>query len=495
MQYSGRDDLVEQRRKKAIYEKKLKKRRMKRIRSILILILLIVLVVVCLVCCKGSEYDDQESFEKYSKKVFKSIKTEKEIGETDQEIKFGDVKSTAIEKPVEINDTIDNAVSTNIEALKKKFEMNYADYDNPDTDKYALFVTYDSSKPKDELTNVVFYYLIQKEEDKKMVDVEQKAYSFNYYDKIGSKLLPIQVFNADYRTKLATKMDEYLNKKYGDDLKEGYKNYISDKETNYTNFSLKDDSVIFYFNADTILPMKKGIVKVEFSNDELEEEGIKREKINLRAIDPAKPMVAITFDDGPATGTSNRILDCLEDNGAVATFFELGENVENVSESKEILLRQQDIGCETGSHSYSHANLNTCTAAQIRNEVDKTNAAIKKLTGAEPTVFRPPYGNLTDARAKIVNMPCILWSVDTLDWKSRNASSVIDVVKGTNNLDGKVILMHSIYDSSAQALEVLVPWLKKNGYQMVTVSELLTYSYNETPKKGKFYGYGYFYKE
>ena len=67
------------------------------------------------------------------------------------------------------------------------------------------------------------------------------------------------------------------------------------------------------------------------------------------------------------------------------------------------------------------------------------------------------------------------------------------VVKGVKNLDGRVILMHSIYDSTAKAVEKMVPWLLKEGYQLVTVNELLQYRYNETPKSGKFYGYDYFY--
>ena len=82
--------------------------------------------------------------------------------------------------------------------------------------------------------------------------------------------------------------------------------------------------------------------------------------------------------------------------------------------------------------------------------------------------------------------------MDTLDWRSKNAGAVVSSVKNVSNLDGKVVLMHSVYDSTAEAVEELVPWLKKNGYQLVTVSEMLRYKYKEEPKNGKLYGYNYF---
>ena len=104
--------------------------------------------------------------------------------------------------------------------------------------------------------------------------------------------------------------------------------------------------------------------------------------------------------------------------------------------------------------------------------------------GHDVTLYRPPYGNGNDNITKIFGKAGILWSVDTLDWKSRNAQSVINIVKNTDNLDGRVVLMHSIYDSTADATKVLVPWLKKQGYQLVTVSELLTYQSPAEPVKG-----------
>ena len=87
-----------------------------------------------------------------------------------------------------------------------------------------------------------------------------------------------------------------------------------------------------------------------------------------------------------------------------------------------------------------------------------------------PTLYRPPYGNGNEKTTKIFNKSAILWSVDTLDWKHRNKDNVIKIIKNSGNLDGKVILMHSLYDSTAEATKVIIPWLKAQGYQLVTVS-------------------------
>ena len=86
----------------------------------------------------------------------------------------------------------------------------------------------------------------------------------------------------------------------------------------------------------------------------------------------------------------------------------------------------------------------------------------------------------------------ITWTVDTLDWQSRDAQAVIDYIKDYGDLDGEIILMHSIYSSTVDAVAELVPWLQEQGYQLVTVTELMAYYYGELPQPNEFYGYTYF---
>lgn len=189
-----------------------------------------------------------------------------------------------------------------------------------------------------------------------------------------------------------------------------------------------------------------------------------------RGIDPSKPMVALTFDDGPCNNT-NRILDILYANGAVATFFEVGQNVERYP---EIVQRSVALGNEEGSHSYSHPNLQTLSYSSVQNQVLWTNSAFISAIGYAPTLFRPPYGSRNSSVDSAVGMPMIMWSVDTRDWESRNASSVYNITMN-NTRDGSVVLMHSLYTTTADALERILPALKAKGYQFVTVSELAKY--------------------
>ena len=110
--------------------------------------------------------------------------------------------------------------------------------------------------------------------------------------------------------------------------------------------------------------------------------------------------------------------------------------------------------------------------------------------GSAPTVFRPCYGATNDSINAMAQMPVIMWTVDTLDWKTKDAQKTFDCVKAKadqGKLDGKIVLMHSIHEPTAGATEKLIPWLKENGYQLVTVSELIKYKKGEDPQNGKVY--------
>ena len=208
------------------------------------------------------------------------------------------------------------------------------------------------------------------------------------------------------------------------------------------------------------------------------------EVTNKRQIDPTKPMVALTFDDGPNATTTNKILDILEKNNAVATFFELGNLVERYP---DVVRREEELGCEVGNHSYEHKNLNTLSKAQIQADMKKSENAFINVLGHKTKLFRPPYGNANATVRSTIEYPLINWNVDTLDWKSRNADKVVAHIRSFQNCDGKIILMHSIYDSTVKATEVIVPELISKGYQLVTVSELAYYKGIETLSNGVIY--------
>ena len=191
---------------------------------------------------------------------------------------------------------------------------------------------------------------------------------------------------------------------------------------------------------------------------------------NGKSVDPTRPMVALTFDDGPSKYTP-RILDSLEANGGRATFFMVGNRVASYASTVK---RMADLGCETDSHTWAHTYLTGMSEGEILQSLNQTRDAIVAAGGNAPKGVRPPGGKINDASKAVLakaGMPSIIWSVDTLDWKTRNAQHTIDTVLRQVQ-DGDIILMHDLYEQSAIAAETLIPELTRRGYQLVTVSEM-----------------------
>jgi peptidoglycan/xylan/chitin deacetylase (PgdA/CDA1 family) len=193
-------------------------------------------------------------------------------------------------------------------------------------------------------------------------------------------------------------------------------------------------------------------------------------------IDPNLPMVALTFDDGPSAATA-RILTLLEENGGRATFCVVGNRVEKYADT----IRQATAqGCQVIGHSWDHKDLTKLPADSVWAELGNTADIIEAANGIRPTMFRPPYGASNDAVrtiSKELGFALITWNVDTLDWKTKNADKVYAAVMKDVS-DGSIILCHDLYDTTADAMERVIPELIAQGYQLVTVEELLSFSQN-----------------
>ena len=197
--------------------------------------------------------------------------------------------------------------------------------------------------------------------------------------------------------------------------------------------------------------------------------GVYQPEVKVR-INPEKPMIALTFDDGPGPYT-DRLLKCLKKNHAVATFFLVGSSVGNY---KSTVKSAYQMGCEIGSHSWSHPLLTRLDQTALAAQIQNTRRAIHNACGHEPTLLRPPYGAYNSTVASAAGMPLILWDVDTLDWKTRNVQSTIQSVM-RDARDGSIVLMHDIHLPTVEAAERIIPMLRQKGYQLVTVSELAKY--------------------
>lgn len=180
--------------------------------------------------------------------------------------------------------------------------------------------------------------------------------------------------------------------------------------------------------------------------------------------------VALTFDDGPSRANDGKIVETLQKYGAHATFFVLGDRARV---DGDILQMYLAAGCEIGSHSWNHPQLSKMKWDRIERQLSKTNKTVSKLTGGyQIQLLRPPYGSISETMRKKLDMPMILWSLDTLDWKTRNTKKIFREVRKEVK-DGDIILMHDIYSTTADAVEKVVPWLQNKGYDILTVSELM----------------------
>ena len=195
-----------------------------------------------------------------------------------------------------------------------------------------------------------------------------------------------------------------------------------------------------------------------------------------RVIDPTKPMIALTFDDGPSEQT-DKILKVLAQYNARATFCVVGSRTESFA---AVLKRTVAGGNEIASHTWEHKKLTTLGVKSITSQLQRTNDAVKAIAGFDIKALRPPYGSVNKnvrSVCKNLDMFVITWNIDTLDWKNRSTSKTYRAIV-KNAKTGNVILMHDLYATTASAVEQAVPELIDKGVQLVTVSELLSYHQN-----------------
>ncbi len=180
------------------------------------------------------------------------------------------------------------------------------------------------------------------------------------------------------------------------------------------------------------------------------------------------PVMALTFDDGPHKENTGRILDALEQYGAKATFFIVGNRIAG---REAVIARMEDLGMEIGNHTFDHVNLKKISLDEVEQQIEMTNQALYPLLGHGAELVRPPYGTVGKAAAQRIPYPLIHWTVDTEDWKTREQQAVYQAVMEAAKQDFSLVLLHDFYDTTAQALERAIPELVQKGVRLVTVSE------------------------
>ena len=276
------------------------------------------------------------------------------------------------------------------------------------------------------------------------------------------------------------------------------KNYIDDAITNFkynaSNYSYMyldydydtNDEIIFYkyLNINNKISMDSIVFNIKDNNITIKEVVNDTSNNNYQSdyIDVNKKMVALTFDDGPNYNTS-KILEILNKYNVRATFFVLGSKINH---NKKIIKTMDKYGMEIGNHTYSHKLMTGMSNIDIIREVEDTSNLIYSVIGKYPELVRPSYGSFNKKIKESINMPIIIWNIDTLDWKSHNSNKIVSRVMNKVS-DGDIILMHDIYSATVKAVDILVPKLISEGYQLVSVSELFYYK-NINLENGKIYG-------
>lgn len=179
--------------------------------------------------------------------------------------------------------------------------------------------------------------------------------------------------------------------------------------------------------------------------------------------------IAITFDDGPHPYYTEQLLDGLKERGVKATFFVTGMHVEQYP---DVIKRMSEEGHLIGNHTYSHIQLSNSNSDAFRQELVQTNEVIEELTGQEVQYVRPPYGTWDKKFEKELNMFPVLWTIDPLDWCSDNVARIVYKVTSRAE-ENSIILMHDEYKTTVTAAFQIIDELTEQGYEFVTVDELL----------------------
>jgi len=471
----------------------------KRIFAFLLTLIMITGCCGCSVSAKGLVTTSQKKAAELALKgePFWSAHTQHPLGETVTVTEYIRPLSYVLQYPKTGYPATDARIEAIIGEIRNAFEQEFlpeasAEGETNRVQKTAatLYLAYDAYLTDE--TNLSLL-LFETHETSEGISPHTRIQAF-HFDLSTDQELPAEALMWDgfrenasaYAQEYFTGTEPYSKRIFGD-----YAKRLAPENGMFDRFAFTEEGVLFHFDRYSLFPGSMEIVSLTVPYEKM------RIKLPLPAEKTEAPktenterkMVALTFDDGPNPVHTNAILDVLEKYDARATFFDLGYLAEKYP---EVVKREAALGCEVGSHSYDHDNFNKLSAAEITADVQKTEAIFQKILGKSPSSFRPPYGNCNESVKGLIPLPIYLWSVDTLDWKTRNAGAIVNEVKKISDLDGKVILMHGIYGSTAEATAVLVPYLMEQGYELVTISELVAAKHGETPENSKIYGYHYF---
>ena len=341
-----------------------------------------------------------------------------------------------------------------------------------------LTILVDVKKGPNETTSLVFHssHIVNTVSDNNYVKIftmDSTHNPLNLKEVLTSYDKTLETIRSNLKEQLKkneTIKNELINKKLNEVL----------QEPNSWNWLANENSLTLYMDKSKLTESKTGMIEVNIPLEEKNTGG--REQSVLK---PGEKYVALTFDDGPSPDVTPRVLKILKQHHAKATFFMLGSQVEK---HPSLAAQVAHAGHEIGNHTDRHINLTQLEKSQLVREVTNSSQEIEEATGHIPTLIRPPYGEINSQVEEVARSngsSLILWSVDSLDWKSKNAEAINEVVQ-EEVVSGSIILLHDVHPTTADALPKLLDTLEQEGYHFLTVSQLL--STQEKYSAGTYYG-------
>lgn len=364
---------------------------------VIILVSIVVLFFVAMAFLLWIKRENNKKMISLANDYFNSLKTIKDYGEEVSLDNYQGKMGYVIKYPSVLSNEIDEVIIKRVNEEKDSFFCS-----GKDQKKSFLFMDYEVFSLVDDILSVVLYKQVR---DRNSV-YEDKIYTYNFSLKKGTLLKEDDLFVGNYQEKIREVIGDYIKEKDDDFV---FKDHALSMITDF-KYVLLSDKLKFYFLKNEMVVDDE--VQIEISYEKLksilnreiftmieeetkddnvkpiEGDTVNRGDVEItvsgeRKIDPNKPMVALTFDDGPNSSSTTRILDTLERYGVVATFFDLGKLAERYP---DIVRREEQIGCEVGSHTYNHPNLNKMSEVDIKNEMEASRRAFMNVLDRKSVV-------------------------------------------------------------------------------------------------------------